>query len=102
MADVFKMTLGNGAAEVAIEYLTSNNKITNIRWSIEVGYAATVKIWNTDVSTVDPIYQDTYGAGVGAEKVPGNHTVEIVNDPEIGDYLKFPDNLIVEAKIRSV
>ena len=104
MPDAFKMSLGEHA-EVAIEYLP-NLRISKVRWIIEVGYAGTIRIWDTNISDVEPIYQNTYGAGSGTENVPGNYQlIEMLvdpDDPSMGTYFGMPPNLRYIATLKSV
>jgi hypothetical protein len=104
MADAFRISLGEHA-EVAIEYLP-NDRISKARWSIDVGYVGNIKIWDKNISEVDPVYQNTYGAGEGTENIPGNYSVVEKyidpDDPDMCTYIGLPDNLVYIVSLRSV
>ena len=98
----FEVNLGN-VATAAIEYNDANNRVSNVRWEItSQGVACRVLIYDTRQSEEVPIYDRTFAFGSGIESVPGNHTMQVIDDPDIGTILRLPDYLRYEVLVRTL
>lgn len=96
MAIAEKMSAGIQGAEIWINYLSSNNRITNVEWALPSGVITRCRIWNDTVSPDVPIYDQVfYGPDSGNQHVPGNHRMAEVT--ESGEtFMALPDYLVVQ------
>ena len=97
MAQIVKMSLQNSSATIGLDYLESNLKLTDIVWNIEVGYIGTINIWDTNVSETVPVYENTFGAGSGSDKVPGFNKLV-----DMGTYYDLPLNIEYVMTLRKI
>lgn len=105
MAKVASMTIGVPGVEVWIEYNPSNLRIQSVQWEIPVsGVVVRARVWDTDVSTIDPVYDRTEGGpSSGAQTIPGNNRlVEVSGLPGEGSYLDLPSNIIYKFNIETI
>ena len=92
-AKAVSMTMGIQGAEIIIWYNDVNNRIGAVEWNIsQPGIACRVMIWDTNISSIDPIIDRTEGQGSGAETIPGNYQLVEIND-EWGTHLGLPPNI---------
>jgi hypothetical protein len=95
------MTVGGGAAELSIIYNDANNKIQSVDWSLAAGHVARIVIWDNDIDPNNPIYDQTYGQGSGAQSIPGNYYM--VEVTEYGDtFLDLPPNIRFNINVETI
>jgi hypothetical protein len=96
------MTIGIPGVEIIVWYNDANNRIGNIEWSIvPSGVACRIRIWDTNISSTDPVIDRTEGQGSGAETIPGNYQMVEETD-EIGTHLMLPPNIEWTFNIRTI
>lgn len=97
------MTTGIPGIEIAIWYNDVNLRIGSVTWQIDPpGFAARLRVWDSNISDVTPVIDRTEGQGSGAENVPGNYQMVEVVDPELGTYFDFPPNISYTFQVRTV
>lgn len=101
-AKAASMTIGIPGAEITIWYNDDNNRIGNVEWTVmPPGVVCRVRVWDTNVSEVDPVIDRTEGQGTGAESIPGNYRMVEITD-EFGTYLSLPPNIRYKFNMESV
>lgn len=97
------MTIGISDVEILIWYNDTNNRIGALEWNIpEPGVVIRARIWDSNISTTDPVIDRTEGQGTGAENIPGNYRMVEITDPFGETYLDLPPNISNHFNIESI
>lgn len=87
------ITLGDNLAKLIVNYIPSNNRITQLEWVIQTGYVAHARFYDIDQSETVPIYDGYHTAGSDVAQIPGQYRLVEEYDPELGAYLVYPPNI---------
>lgn len=99
MAKAFSMTIQIEGAELWINYLESNLRITSVEWTLPAGVVARCRIWNIDIDPVNPIYDESHGGpSSGSENVPGQHRM-VWNDE---GFYELPAYLLYSIQMQTI
>ena len=97
------MSIGIPGVEVMIWYNDVNRRIGAVEWNITPpGIVCRARVWDSNISAVDPVIDRTEGQGSGAENVPGNYRMVELEDPIGGPYVTFPDNISYNFLLRTI
>jgi hypothetical protein len=101
MAKAISMTISVPGAELWINYLEGNKRITSVEWTLPAGVVARCRIWDVNIDPVNPIYDQTHGGPeTGSQNVPGNYRV--VEDPEAPGFYNLPSNLLYTINMETI
>jgi len=84
-----RMSTGISGVEIVLYYNDTNNRISDVAWSVPANVEVHVRIWDSNVSSIDPVIDRIEVEGSGSQLVAGNYAM--VDDPSEG--LILPPNI---------
>lgn len=93
MAKAVSMSVGIEGAEIFIDYLDSNKRISKVNWLLPSNLSCTVRIWVNE----SLVYEHTeIGPSSGSENVPGSFNMVYIEPIDDTPYWDIPPEIVYE------